>query len=471
LVFLTNRQSAAARGAAISPRALLRRLNLDSPAHRAAAIALMIRLGNAALAYVAQVLLARLMGQFEYGVFAYTWAWFVVFGALATLGFGESTVRFVPELRERGEVGHLCGFVRFAPLAIVAGSILTAAILIVALPFAGSIIGAPYVLPMMLMAISLPFACLQSFFEGIGRCYGWTVPALLPIYILRHGLLLAFMIAAVAFGFQASAATALICLALTVTVSLAAQALAILPKLARTLPPNPRRYRPSEWVRGAMPFALLHGAANFLSFADVVVLSFFVGPNEIATYFAATRIIHVVNLVPYAATVGTAHLFAAANARGDRAELQRLCRHVALTTFAIAFLAVAALLILGKLLLGMFGDGFEAGFLPLAILAGGIVVGLAAGPAEDVLNMTGHGSLSASTYLAIIGVNVALCAALIGPFGIAGAAAASAGAMTARALWLWRAAQRRIGVDTSVAAALAATLGNCRASQRAAPAE
>jgi hypothetical protein len=85
--------------------------------------------------------------------------------------------------------------------------------------------------------------------------------------------------------------------------------------------------------------------------------------------------------------------------------------------------------------------------------------------------MTGHGSLSASTYLAIIGVNVALCAALIGPFGIAGAAAASAGAMTARALWLWRAAQRRIGVDTSVAAALAATLGNCRASQRAAPAE
>ena len=39
-------------------------------ARRSAAIALLIRLGSAALAYAAQVVLARLMGQHEYGVFA-----------------------------------------------------------------------------------------------------------------------------------------------------------------------------------------------------------------------------------------------------------------------------------------------------------------------------------------------------------------------------------------------------------------
>ena len=44
-------------------------------ARRAGAIALVIRLTSAALAYIAQVVFARLMGQYEYGVFAYTWVW------------------------------------------------------------------------------------------------------------------------------------------------------------------------------------------------------------------------------------------------------------------------------------------------------------------------------------------------------------------------------------------------------------
>jgi O-antigen/teichoic acid export membrane protein len=430
----------------------------DAVARRAGATALVIRLASAGLAYVAQVVFARLMGQYEYGVFAYTWVWFLVFSAVATLGFGDSPVRYIAQLRERGETAHLRGFLRFAAMVIVVASVAFAILLVAALPFAEGIIDHAYLMPMALMAVSIPFACAQSFLEGVGRSYNWTIPALLPVYIIRHGLLLSIMAAAVALGVEATAVNAFICLVLTMVLSIAYQATAILRRLRHVIEPGPAAYRPKEWLRGSSPFAVLYAAQHLSSFADVVVLSFFVSPAEIAVYFAATRIIQVVNLVPYAATVGTAHLFSASHTRGDHDDLQRLVRHVVVANFIIAVTAVGILIAGGDMLLGMFGHGFEAGYVPLAILAAGVMARVAAGPAEDILNMTGNGNVSAYAYLAIVVLNIVLAIALIIPFGLNGAAAASAIALALRAFWLSFSVWKRLHISTSIFAVAATYL-------------
>ena len=422
-------------------------------ARRASALALVIRIGNAGLAFVAQVVLARLMAQFEYGIFAYTWVWFTILTAIGTLGFGDSPIRYIPLLRERGDADQLRGFIRFALFVTVAASAAMAAFIIFALPLAGGWLESVYILPAVLMAVSLPFACLQSTLEGIGRTYGWTIPSLLPVYILRHGLLLIFMAGAVTFGADASAVNGFLCLAATLLLTTLYQAGTILVRLRRAIPPGPAAYRPREWLRGASPFAVLHGSSYLSSFTDVLVLSLFVSPAEIAIYFAATRIIQVVNLVPFAAMVGAAHLFAATHTRGDHDELKRLVQHVSMTTFAVAGLAVAVILIVGEWMLALFGAGFAAGYLPLTILAVGVLARIAAGPGEDVLNMTGHGSVSAGTYLAIMAVGVPLSIALIVPFGVAGAALATSLALITRAAWLWWDVRRRFGIDASIFAA------------------
>jgi len=431
-------------------RSFFSRSDAASAARRGSAAALLVRLANAALAYLAQVVLARLMGQFEYGVFAYTWVWFMVFTAVSTLGFGNSPLRYIAELKERGEAAHLRGFLLVAPIVVILVSVATGVLLVLALPLAARWIGEAYLIPMMLMALAVPFACMQCFLEAVDRSFGWTVRALLPIYILRHALLLLFMVAAVWLGFEATAANGFVCLVAVLVVSLVYQAVDLLIRLRRVLPAGPRSYRVREWIGGSVPFAVLYGASHLTSFADILVLSFFVSPAEIAVYFAATRIIQVVNLVPFAATVGTAHLLAASHTRGDQGELQRLTRHVAVTTFAVAGLAVAVIIAAGDWLLAMFGQGYEAGYMALAILALGIVARVAAGPAEDVLNMTGNGSLSAKTYLVVVAVNVALAVALVIPFGIGGAAAASAISLALRAAWLSAAVGRRLRLNTSI---------------------
>ena len=434
-------------------RDLMTRGDSSAVAQRAAAVALAIRVSSAALAYVAQVVLARLMGQFEYGVFAYTWVWLLVFACLAALGFSDSPIRFIAQLRERGEIDHLRGFMRFGCAVVIVATVAAGGLVIAALPSVSPWIGAHYALPLALMALSIPFAGLQAFLEAVGRSYGWTVPALLPVYILRHGLLLAFMIGAVALGFPASAVVGFVCVVLTLVVSLVYQMAAILVRMRSELGPGPRAYRPAEWMRGSAPFCVLYGSAYLSSFADVLVLSFFVSPAEIAIYFAATRIIQVVLIVPYAVMVGTAHLFSASHTRGDHDELQRLCRHASKTTFLVSGIAIGLVLAAGDWLLGMFGEGFSAGYVALGILACGVVVRVVAGPAEDLLNMTGYGSVSAYTSVASVVIGIPLTIALVMPFGIVGAAVGSAITLAGRAVWLSVLARRRLDIDTTIFAA------------------
>ena len=438
-------------------RALLSADDTDGVARRSGAIALVIRLASAGLAYVAQVVFARMMGQFEYGVFAYTWVWFLVFSAVATLGFGDSPVRYVAQLREREEVAHLRGFIRFAPLVMLVSSVAFGAIVIALLPFAGRFLEHAYLMPMALMVISVPFACLQSFLEGLGRSYNWTIPALLPVYILRQGLLLVIMAAAVALGFDATAITGY---------HLprpdngdfdrlpGAGHPAARPSRGRARTRAPTGRASGCAARRPLPFSTARN--TFPPSPTCSSSPSSCSPAAIAIYFAATRIIQVVNLIPYAATVGTAHLFSAAFTRGDHDELQRLCRQVAATTLAIAAVALAIMVGAGDRLLDMFGHGFDAGYTPLVILAAGVLARVAAGPAEDMLNMTGHGNVSASTYLAVVVVNVLLAVALIIPFGLNGAAVASAISLALRALWLSWAVWRRLQIHTSILAILAA---------------
>jgi hypothetical protein len=57
----------------------------------------LVRLGSALLALASQVLLARWMGSFEFGVYVYVWTWVLMIGALSDVGLSSAARRFVPE--------------------------------------------------------------------------------------------------------------------------------------------------------------------------------------------------------------------------------------------------------------------------------------------------------------------------------------------------------------------------------------
>ncbi len=62
----------------------------------------LIRVASAVLAFGSQVLLARWMGSFEFGIYVYVWTWVLLLGQLIDLGLGTAAQRFIPEYRDRG---------------------------------------------------------------------------------------------------------------------------------------------------------------------------------------------------------------------------------------------------------------------------------------------------------------------------------------------------------------------------------
>ena len=54
----------------------------DRKARRFASLTFMIRVANAGLVLVTQILLARWIGGYEFGIYTYVWAWVVLLGAL-----------------------------------------------------------------------------------------------------------------------------------------------------------------------------------------------------------------------------------------------------------------------------------------------------------------------------------------------------------------------------------------------------
>src|SRR5450432_791278 len=70
----------------------------------------LVRVASALLALVTQVLLARWMGSFEFGIYIYEWTWVLMIGALSDMGLSTASRRFIPEYIERKTFDRLRGF-------------------------------------------------------------------------------------------------------------------------------------------------------------------------------------------------------------------------------------------------------------------------------------------------------------------------------------------------------------------------
>lgn len=81
--------------------ALIHNSDERGQASRMSLIAFSIRIFSAAIAFVSQVLLARWMGSFEYGIFVLVWVTMVIAGNLSCFGFHTSVIRFIRNCTRR----------------------------------------------------------------------------------------------------------------------------------------------------------------------------------------------------------------------------------------------------------------------------------------------------------------------------------------------------------------------------------
>jgi hypothetical protein len=88
---------------------------------RDALLAFSVRVASAGLLYLSQVVLARWMGSFEYGIYVFVWTWVLMLGGLSHAGLNLGMIRLVPEYRERNQIADLRGLLRGGRILALTG--------------------------------------------------------------------------------------------------------------------------------------------------------------------------------------------------------------------------------------------------------------------------------------------------------------------------------------------------------------
>jgi len=419
----------------------------NAATQRAALVAFAIRVASAGIAFFSQVLLARWMGSFEYGIFVFVWVWVLILGGLSALGLSTVCTRFVPEYRETRRFALLRGLLLYTRLIAVSASTLMALAGFAGLTWYGHMLSGYYLLPAFLILFCLPMFTLIDIQDGIARGFGWMNVALTPPYIARPLLLLAAMLAAYAAGMEMRAVNAAGAAIFACWVSSIFQSWQLERRMGTVMDKGKRTYQTGLWVRTALPLLLVHGFALLLMNTDILVLARYMDPAQVAVYFAALKTISLVSFVHFAVGAAAANRLSAHKARDERAKLQSVVRDAVRWTFWPSLAGTIILLALGKPLLWLFGAEFTAAYPVMFVLAAGLIIRAAMGPVEMILNMLGEQKLCAIVLFGTAGLNLALNFALIPAYGLMGAASATAFAMALGAICMAIVAHRRLALD------------------------
>lgn len=414
-------------------------------AGRMSLIAFSIRIVNAVIAFISQVLLARWMGSFEYGIFVLVWTTMIIIGNLSCLGFHTSVIRFIPEYREKQMLSELRGILITGRLFVLAASTTVAALGIAGVWLFAPTLESYYVVPFILGMVCLPMIALSDMLQGISRAHSWAISALAPVYITRPLLILAFMGGALLAGYEASAQTAIIAAIAATYVTTIAQLVTVTAKVDMKLSAGPRTVLFRQWFAVSLPIFLVESFFFLLTNADVLMVGYFMRPDDVAVYFATVKTLALVHFVYFAVKTGVAQRYAQFT-HGDRGRLAAFARDTVSWTFWPSLVMAMVVLALGEPMLMLFGPGFETGFPLLFVLVAGVVARAAVGPAESLLTMSGNQNICAAVYALTLALNIGLSIVLIPQFGLWGAAIATATAMVFEAAALSFTVWRKLGI-------------------------
>lgn len=421
-----------------------------SRTQRDALTAFAVRVASAGILYLSQIVLARWMGGHEYGIYVYAWTWVLLLGGLSHLGLNMAMIRLVPEYSETSRFGLLRGLLyggRVLALGVSCAATLTG---ILAIWVFEPALPAGYVLPLTLALVCVPFYALTDVQDGIGRGKGWMGIALMPPYVLRPLLVLASLVAVHWAGWPMVAWTAALAAILATSAAALVQTLLVELRLARELPRRARTYDFRGWLSASFPLLVIGVCEILLQTADVLVVSRYMTPADAGVYFAAAKTMSLILFVNYSVGSAVANRFAALNARGDTRALEESIRDAVRWTFWPSLVGTLFILAVGRPVLALFGPGFAEGHVVMLVLAAGFLLRASVGPAEFLLNMLGAQQWCAGVLLSSVALDMALLLALVPPFGIVGAAIATATALAAAAIMNYWVARRRLGLHIAV---------------------
>jgi O-antigen/teichoic acid export membrane protein len=378
--------------------------------------------------FVLAVLLARVLGATEYGLYTLALTVATVGSGFAILGLDAALVRFGAIYRSRGDDRSLRGALELGVAVPIAISLGMGAVFVIFSDWlASSVIGQPPVAPLLRMVgILIPALVanqqLAAILQGQRKIHLAVVAEQFTQQTIRGAILvvLAFV------GLTAeSALLASMLAAFSVTLLL----VWLVMRSVRGIRAREARREVGAIARFSLPVYFSNLVNTLGGNLQTLLLGAMSSLSSVGVFSVAGHLQLVGSIFHSAVVSSSMPVFAALYDRGDRPALVRLYQTTSRWTLTLNMPFFLGALLFPEALLAIFGEEFRSGALALIILACGNVVNAATGSSGAVLDMSGHTMVKLVNATASVGLALVLNLLLIPPLGIVGAATAAAAAI------------------------------------------
>lgn len=403
-------------------------------------VGLVVELG---ISFVAKILMARVLGQVDYGVATLGITTLSFSSAILLLGLNNGVGRYLPRFDETADrKGVILSALEVSlPLA----TLVAVAVIVFADPIATMVLRAPETTQVLrVAAVGIPFAVLLKLSIGVVQGMEQTVPKVLIRNILQPVLRFGLIAGVLVVGLGSLG------ILWAYTVSFAVAGLAGLYYIGTRTPALERgsgtRIR-RELLTFSAPLMLMTTMMMILSNLDIFFISYFQSAGEVGTYNVVYPLAELLTMTLSGFSFIFMPTFSRLHADGRDGEMSRIYRVVTKWIFFLTLPGLFFFVLFPEVAIGVsFGWGYSEGATALAVLAVGFFVQSVAGPNMNALTAIGETRVIMGTNLVAAGVNVVLNYLLIPEYSYVGAAIATAISYTLLNVLYSLALYRRTGI-------------------------
>ncbi len=411
-----------------------------------------VRVSAILLELAVSLLLARILGVVDFGIFTYALAYTQIAVVFAAFGNPLVSTRYVAHYKALNDGVGVMHYVRYMQRKVVTVFVLVLTLVIGIAYLLDRLNNDAYFNPICLFMVALLPWALIRFQAGCVGGAGWVARAQLPEYIVRPVIFLSAVPLVYWWNDGEISVQSVVVVYILGTVAALMIAIALNKNATKSFAGIVQLGGDEkQWLKSSWLLTLFGGVQILGSQIDIIFLAIYEPPDMVAVYRVAYQIMSAVGFALTVVNLSYAPRFATHYANKDIRSMQSSATKCArLALLGVALPASIVLVFGGDVIPLAFGKAYVNSNTIALILILGLMVSAGTGSVSTMLNMSGHER--ETLYSAVAGLLLAgiLCMVLIPEYGAIGAATASAVSLSIKNIYLYSRARKLLGVRSFV---------------------
>ena len=423
---------------------------LNSNIGRESLSSIVLKFSSVGLVFISTVLLARLLGPADYGIYSYIYAIISLLSIPSEFGLPTLVVRETASSMVRKDYSAVHGIWNWSGKTIgIISFILLGLTGIIAWVLRESLAGRRFETFIVALAL-VPLIALGDLRGAALRGLNKIITGQLPEFLLRPGFFVLFLVGVELFHYKAISAP----IAMLLFVVASALAFGIGAWLLRRATPDlvqkaPFHFENRSWLLSALPLAFIGGMQLINNQASIIIQGFYLPDPAIGIFRVATQVSNLASFGLLAINIVVAPRFASLYTLGEKRKLQKLVTYSARVILVFNLLLTIGFVLVGKVFLQkIFGVSYESAYIPLLIMLVGQLVNSFTGSVGMLLNMTNHERETAKGITVAAALNIIFNFLLIPKWGIIGSSIATSISLITWNIILWWVVRKKLKINS-----------------------